>query len=68
MDNLTCTCAWATMATRYGQRIGNYSVEYRLQGSQQWDMLVPPVMQNDTTHSLGDRSVIRSVVQLSSIM
>ena len=27
----------------HGQRIGNYSIEYRLRGSQTWEMLVPPV-------------------------
>jgi hypothetical protein len=29
---------------RYGQRIGNYSIEYRLVGSDKWAMLVPPVV------------------------
>jgi hypothetical protein len=44
----------------HGQRIGNYSVEYRLKGSTSWEVLVPPVWKNKTastasTPSLGDR-------------
>jgi hypothetical protein len=40
----------------HGQRIGNYSIEYRLQGATAWEMLVPPVHKNKTaTSSLHDR-------------
>eukprot|EP00040_Diaphanoeca_grandis_P031044 m.184931 g.184931 ORF g.184931 m.184931 type:complete len:360 (+) comp32212_c0_seq9:8-1087(+) len=52
---------------RHGQRVGNYSIEFRRNGSQLWEMLVPPVVANtsrisktltthtQTTHHLGDR-------------
>ena len=36
---------------RHGQRIGNYSVEYRLRGASRWGVLVPPVQ----PPPLGDR-------------
>eukprot|EP00038_Savillea_parva_P005285 m.150703 g.150703 ORF g.150703 m.150703 type:complete len:549 (-) comp11686_c1_seq4:98-1744(-) len=32
----------------YGQRIGNYSIEYRASGSTTWETLVPPVMAHST--------------------
>jgi alpha-L-fucosidase len=34
---------------RYGQRIGNYSIEYRVKGSVDWQLLVPPVHVNKTS-------------------
>lgn len=38
---------------RYGQRIGNYSIEFRREGSTRWEVLVPPVQR--TPAELGTR-------------
>lgn len=39
---------------RFGQRIANYSVEFRRTGSKTWEVLVPPVVSNSSV-SIGDR-------------
>jgi hypothetical protein len=36
---------------RHGQRVGNYSIEFRREGSQAWEVLVPPVIANKTSSS-----------------
>jgi alpha-L-fucosidase len=38
---------------RYGQRIGNYSIDYLVDGSDKWEVLVPPVHLNKTTERRG---------------
>ena len=42
---------------RHGQRVANYSIEYKLKGSTAWAMLVPPLYANASApaSSLGDR-------------
>ena len=37
-----------------GQRIGNYSIDFRRHGSTKWEILVPPVVPQHP-HNLGDR-------------
>ena len=40
-----------------GQRIGNYSVEYRKHGSDEWEMLVPPVVASLNEATRGSKSL-----------
>jgi hypothetical protein len=40
---------------RFGQRVANYSFEFQAVGSQDWEVLVPPVINNKTSGGLGDR-------------
>lgn len=39
---------------RFGQRIGNYSIDFRQEGSDVWEVLVPPVQPIPPPTSLGD--------------